>query len=278
MIPLEDFCNDIIAKAMRGNKLDAADVARSAGVLPEQVEELKQGKMNETVLRKVAPVLGLAAERLIDLANGAYYPVVQPPTDGFAAFNTPFDDMTVNSYLLWDPATKEGVAFDTGASCVDMLAKAKACGVTIKLILLTHSHGDHIFDLPALQSATDAPAWISEAEALDDVGTFVAGRTFTVGALQIETRKTVGHSVGGTTYVVHGLSVPGSPGAAVAIVGDAVFAGSMGGGMVSYSDALRTNMENIYSLPDETILCPGHGPLTTVGQEKAHNPFAIAFA
>jgi glyoxylase-like metal-dependent hydrolase (beta-lactamase superfamily II) len=59
----------------------------------------------------------------------------------------------------------------------------------------------------------------------------------------------------------------------VAIVGDAIFAGSMGGGAVSYQDALKTNRENILSLPDETVLCPGHGPLTTVGEQKKVNPF-----
>ena len=59
----------------------------------------------------------------------------------------------------------------------------------------------------------------------------------------------------------------------VAVVGDAMFAGSMGGGGVSYADALRTNRAEILTLPDETILCPGHGPLSTVGEQKAHNPF-----
>jgi glyoxylase-like metal-dependent hydrolase (beta-lactamase superfamily II) len=47
----------------------------------------------------------------------------------------------------------------------------------------------------------------------------------------------------------------------------------MGGGMVSYEEALRTNRENILTLPDDTVICPGHGPLTTVGEEKQHNPF-----
>ncbi|HSI86210.1 MAG: MBL fold metallo-hydrolase [Candidatus Methylacidiphilales bacterium] len=287
MIPLEDFFYDIVSKAQRGLKLGNGDVADAAGVSLAEVEELKRGKLNEPALRKIAPVLKLSAARLIDLANNAWYPKVETPADGFAAFNTPFEDMTVNSYLLWDPATKEGVAFDTGASCVDMLAKAKACGVTIRLILLTHSHGDHIFDLPALLSATsDAPVWINEAEAdaVPEAQTFASPqgsdstrRSFNVGCLAIEARPTVGHSRGGTTYVVHGLEIPGSPGAAVAIVGDAVFAGSMGGGAVSYSDALRTNREYIYTLPDETILCPGHGPLTTVGEEKRHNPFAVEF-
>jgi len=59
----------------------------------------------------------------------------------------------------------------------------------------------------------------------------------------------------------------------VAVVGDSLFAGSMGGGNVSYNDALRNNLEKILTLSDETIICPGHGPMTTVGEEKEHNPF-----
>ena len=59
----------------------------------------------------------------------------------------------------------------------------------------------------------------------------------------------------------------------IAIVGDAIFAGSMGGGGVRTDDALKTNRESIFSLPDETVLCPGHGPLTTVGEQKRVNPF-----
>ena len=72
------------------------------------------------------------------------------------------------------------------------------------------------------------------------------------------------------TYVVTGLARP------IAIVGDSLFAGSMGGGNVSYQDALRTNLEKILTLPNETIICPGHGPMTTVGEEKQNNPFFAA--
>jgi glyoxylase-like metal-dependent hydrolase (beta-lactamase superfamily II) len=69
------------------------------------------------------------------------------------------------------------------------------------------------------------------------------------------------------TFVVTGLARP------IAIVGDSLFAASMGGGAVSYEDAVRNNVEKILSLPGETIVCPGHGPLTTVGREKQGNPF-----
>ena len=95
--------------------------------------------------------------------------------------------------------------------------------------------------------------------------------TFRAGALKIETRQTSGHSAGGITYVISGLPRP------VAVVGDAIFAGSMGGGAVSYTDALRNNRNKIFTLPNEAVLCPGHGPLTTVGEEKLHNPFFPEF-
>ena len=93
-----------------------------------------------------------------------------------------------------------------------------------------------------------------------------------IDSLSIKAKHTHGHSVGGMTYLIEGLAKP------VAVVGDAIFAGSMGGGMVSYEDALLTNREKIMSLPDDTILCPGHGPLTTVGEEMQNNPFFPEFS
>jgi hydroxyacylglutathione hydrolase len=78
---------------------------------------------------------------------------------------------------------------------------------------------------------------------------------------------TNGHSPGGTSYVVHGLQHP------VAVVGDSLFAGSMGGAPNDYQKALRNNLEKLLSLPEDTLVCPGHGPLTTVANEREHNPF-----
>ena len=86
--------------------------------------------------------------------------------------------------------------------------------------------------------------------------------------MKITARLTAGHSNGGTTYVVEGLRPT------IAVVGDALFSASMGGVPPErYPAALRANGEKILSLPDDSIICPGHGPLTTVGEEKKHNPF-----
>ena len=66
--------------------------------------------------------------------------------------------MTVNSYLVWDPKSREALAFDSGASCEPMLAYAQENSLQIKLILLTHTHPDHILDLTKLKAATSAPS------------------------------------------------------------------------------------------------------------------------
>jgi glyoxylase-like metal-dependent hydrolase (beta-lactamase superfamily II) len=265
-IPLEDNFNDIIGKAMRGLKLTDAQVADRANVPTADVQSLREGAWDETTARKVAPVLALGADVLAALGNKGYQPA-PIALDGLAQFNTPYEDMTVNSYLVWDPASRAAVAFDTGADCTEMLTFAAAKNLTIRLILLTHTHGDHIFDLDRLKEKTGAPAFVNEREPIDSAEEFAVGRTFEAGALRIESRLTWGHSKGGITYVVTGLAQP------IAIVGDAVFAGSMGGGGVSYEAALHTNRTEIFTLPDDTILCPGHGPLTTVGEQRRCNPF-----
>ena len=269
-IPLEDTAADIVGKAMRGLKLTDADVAAKAGLDARAVQSLREGTFDEAAARAVAPVLHVGADALVAMGKKAWRP--QPvEVAGLAAFNTPFEDMTVNSYLAFDPASREAVAFDTGADCTAMLELLAREKLTLKLILLTHTHGDHILELDRLKEKTGAPAFVGNREPIDGAETFAEGREFQCGALHIGTRLTWGHSPGGITYIIRGLEKP------VAIVGDAVFASSMGGGGISYPDALRTNREQILTLPDATVLCPGHGPLTTVGEEKMHNPFFAAY-
>jgi glyoxylase-like metal-dependent hydrolase (beta-lactamase superfamily II) len=265
-ISLEDKFNDIVGKAMRGLQFGDTQLAQKSGADAAAIQALRGGEWNEAVARQVAPALDLGVNALAASGNESWAP--QPVSiDGLAQFNTPFEDMTVNSYLVWDPATLDAIAFDTGADCSGMLDLIAQKKLRVKYVLLTHTHGDHIFDLDRLKSKTGAPAFVGDREPIEGAETFTHGRCWHLGSLKIDSRLTWGHSKGGITYVVTGLAQP------VAIVGDAVFAGSMGGGGVSYADALGTNRQEILSLPDNTILAPGHGPLTTVGEEKKHNPF-----
>ncbi|HMO64234.1 MAG TPA: MBL fold metallo-hydrolase, partial [Verrucomicrobiota bacterium] len=83
-------------------------------------------------------------------------------------------------------------------------------------------------------------------------------------------RETPGHAADGVTYVVTGWRQDRP---AVALVGDAIFAGSMGGAPEQGELARGRVREHILTLPDDTLICPGHGPLTTVAEERANNPF-----
>lgn len=267
MIPLEDNFNDVIGKAQRGLKFSDEELAKKAGVSVSELSGAKDGQFDEKVVRKLAAPLKLGANPLVALGRKSWRPKDIGQTPGLAMFTTQYNDMTVNSFLIWDAKTKSAVYFDTGADASGMIKTAHDNGLVASLIMLTHTHPDHIADLAKLKSATGANSYVCELEPIDGAEPFAAGKRFAAGNLQIETRQTSGHSKGGITYVISGLAAP------VAIVGDSIFAGSMGGGMISYEDALRNNHEQILTLPDQTILCPGHGPLTTVGEEKANNPF-----
>src|ERR1041385_7814479 len=266
-IPLEDNVSDVIGKAQRGLGISDSQLAERAGLSIDEARRIRSGDLSGDAIDRVAPVLKLSAAALRKLATGDWNSETIADIDGLAMFNTTYGDMTVNAYLVWDPATRDAVAFDTGADCSAMLKRIADDHLKVRMILLTHAHPDHVADLRRLQKGTEAPIYISELEPEEGAEPIPEGKHFKVGTLAIEARLTSGHSPGGMTYVVTGLE------RSVAVVGDSLFAGSMGGGNVSYEDALRNNREKILTLPEETIICPGHGPLTTAGKEKRDNPF-----
>ncbi len=278
MIALEDNVGDIIGKAQSGLRISDSELATKAGVGADQLRKIRDGKFDEASLRAIAPPLNLDADALVDLGSGGWQPGKVEDLDGLAQFSSSYGGMLVNSYLVWDPASKDAAAFDTGADCGEMLRRATRENLRVKLILLTHAHSDHVADLPRLREKTGAHVFAPAREAVPGAEPVDEGKHFRLsksaggtdssgGEIDIEARLTWGHSPGGMTYVITGLARP------IAVVGDSIFAGSMGGGNVSYQDAVQNNLEKILTLPEETIICPGHGPMTTVGEEKKHNPF-----
>jgi hydroxyacylglutathione hydrolase len=267
MIPLEDNAADIIGKAQRGLGISDSELAEKAGISAQTIRQLRNGDFNESALLSVASILGLDGRALWELANGEWHPKKFDGFDGLAQLNTDYHGMAVNAYLVWDPTSRAAAAFDTGGDSSEMVHFANHHKLNVQLILLTHAHPDHVADLPSLREETGADVFTPARESIPGAEPIDEGKKFRLRSLQIDTRLTWGHSSGGMTYVVTGLARP------IAIVGDSLFAGSMGGGNVSYKDALQNNREKILTLPNETIICPGHGPMTTVGEEKQHNPF-----
>ncbi len=272
MIPIEDYFEDIITKSMRGRRISEEELATATGRDRETLSRLCRGEFcDEPALRDVALVLNLDPNALAISASKAWYPCAVN-LEGVEIFNTPYRDMRVNAFLIWDPLSKEAACFDTGTDSSPIIAKVAELGLHLGKIFITHTHNDHIADLNRLRTGLGEGVTIhsNAAEPLSGTELFSEGDDFTIGGLSVETFTTSGHSVGGTTYLIHGLDRP------VAVVGDAMFAGSMGGGIVSFDDAWKNNREKILTLPDDTVICPGHGPMSSVGEEKRHNPFFAA--
>lgn len=276
VLPLEDNVMDILGKAQRGLHLSNEELADRAGIQLGELQRIKTESMDSSeisasVIEKLAFALQLDAPTLLQLAKGTWYPEQPPVVPGLAMFTTQYGDMTVNANLIWDPDTRSAASFDTGATCTPMLEFIEREKLVLKRIFITHTHADHMGDIDRLSEKTQAPCYGSAIENPLGLLPLHSGDGLTLDHLRIRVLKTSGHTPGGLSYFIQGLSKP------VVIVGDAMFAGSMGGAPYAYAEALHNNKAQILSLPDETIVCPGHGPLTTVWQEKKHNPFFPEF-
>ena len=267
VIGLEDFHEDILGKAMRGLCIGKGEMVSRLNVDKSDVDAILSGAFDETLIAGMAEVLGLCKSKLLASARKEWSPA--PLEMGcLKQFNLPFGSMRVNAYVLWCGQTAKAWVFDTGPEAAPILEFLEKENLSVDAIFLTHTHGDHIACLEKLKQKThNPPVFVHELEAIDGANLIDEGFEHEMGSLSLRPLHTHGHSVGGTTYLIDGLEKP------VAIAGDSLFAGSMGGGMISYQDALQNNREKIMTLPGETIVCPGHGPMSTIEEERSHNPF-----
>jgi hydroxyacylglutathione hydrolase len=261
---LEDHLGDILAKARAMTDVTLETAAHAAGLPAERYAEIENsGRLPGPVqLAPLARMIELDPAKLQALADG-WLP--QPRDLGhwrrLHQVVTEHDDATVNSYLIWDEATRAAALFDTGWNAHEVRRLAAEHGLQVETLFITHSHTDHVAALAELKRNFPHLAVRRAASGSEPVK---------VGSLTVTPRPTPGHASDGLTWVVTGW-----PGEAptVAIVGDAIFAGSIGRGFQSWLLARAGVREQIFSLPPETLLCPGHGPVTTVAEELAHNPF-----
>jgi len=267
-LPVEDDFNDILGKAQKGQGIATEDLAERTGVSEESIRKARKGEFDETTVSALGKDLGLNVPALLSIGRNEWHPEQPERVIGFELIPTPFYDMHVNAYLMWDESTREAIAFDTGTDAGPMLQRIELLGLKLERLYLTHSHGDHIMGASKILQETGAKALISGKEPSVDFPTESIGEGFVeeIGCLRVEMFDTPGHTEGGATFKVSGLSRD------FAIAGDAIFAGSMGGANISYEQGIR-GLNRILSLPGETVIASGHGPLTTVAEEKRMNCF-----
>jgi len=271
---LEDDFGDVIRKARAGLGRPREQVAAEAGLSPAKLEQAEQCHWTPDAqsLRNLAAALQLKPQPLLDLARQRY----TPPATAFdrltaVMLQSDFGGNLVNCYAVWDAATGEGAFFDTGVEFEKLEHAQARHGFQVRHVFLTHTHGDHVGVLEEVRRRWSPRIVCSRHEPLGDAQPLDATASFTLGMLQIEAFPTPGHTPGGLSFYVEGFGAGLPP---VCFCGDTLFAGSAGRPMHSYPALLKSVREELLGLDGATILCPGHGPLTTVASEREHNPFA----
>jgi len=270
---LEDHLGDILSKGRAASGVDASAAARAAGLTLPEWNALEQTGLPPKPLdfAAVGRTLGLDATKLERIAQG-WKPA---PADlslwrELRQITTTAAGTTVNCYLAWDEVSREAALFDTGWEAAPVLDLLQDNHLDLRHLFLTHLHEDHVAALGAIREkfpklhlhTNSKTAPVQQRNRPNDF--------LHLGSLRITNRDTPGHAEEGVTYII-GNWPDDAPHAAV--VGDAIFAGSIGRGNQSWDLARQKVREQILSLPGPTLICPGHGPLTTVAQEKTNNPF-----
>jgi hydroxyacylglutathione hydrolase len=270
---LEDHIGDIIRKARGMSGVSAAAAAKAAGLSEAQLSELEaSGQITgRPDFAALAGVVGLNPGKLSAVADG-WLPAEKDLTvwRELRCVTTTAEGMAVNCYLVWDEVSREAALFDTGWDAEPVSRLIAENQLQLRHIFITHGHGDHVAALGALRQQFPKARLHSSAKSAPVDQRNRPNDFIHLGSLRITHRDTPGHAEDGATYII-GTWPEDAP--HVAVVGDTVFAGSIGRGNQSWELARQKIREQIFSLPAETLLCPGHGPLTTVGEEKAHNPF-----
>ena len=270
---LEDEFGDIIGKARRGQNLSHSEIATAAGITAAELARMEKYtlKPTETQVFRLAEVLNLDGTKLLDIATEQWEPKPPQQTDSanleVITISAPVGGWPVNAYLLICKATDDAAIIDTAAHPDLILEQLDARPVNPTTILLTHAHSDHTDGLSQLQTETGCETYIHQNEpkprSNKKLREVAHGDVLSVGELMVSVVNTPGHTPGGCSFLTQN----------VGFVGDAIFAGSVGGPNISYQDEIESVRDNLLSLPDSVRLFPGHGPSTTVGEEKRHNPF-----
>ena len=200
----------------------------------------------------------------------------------------PVGPLQCNCSVVGDEGTREAMVIDPGDEINEIMALVQKHGLTVKQIVITHAHIDHVGGATKLRQLTGAPillnqndyallkmldvqaAWVGMATPgqVEIDQALAEGDKLRTGSLEASVLHTPGHTEGSVCLYF--------PAQQKLIAGDTLFAGSIGrtdlpGG--SFKKIMSSLQQRVLALPDETLVVPGHGPLTTIGDERESNPF-----
>ena len=202
----------------------------------------------------------------------------------------PVGPLQCNCSIIGDEATREAMVIDPGDDIDDVLAILRKHNLEVKQIVVTHAHIDHVGGAMKLRAATGAPILLNQNDlallTMLDVQAVWVGMA-DPGRVEIDQSVGSADTIKAGSLSAHVLHTPGHTEGSIClyfpaenklIAGDTLFAGSIGrtdlpGG--SFDKIIRSLHQTVLALPDDTVVVPGHGPLTTIGKERENNPFLV---
>jgi len=200
----------------------------------------------------------------------------------------PVGPLQCNCSIIGDETTREAMVIDPGDEIQTILALVRKHNLQVKQIVITHAHIDHVGGAMKLRAATGAPILLNQNDydllKMLDVQAAWIGMP-SPGKVDIDQNLGPADTVKAGSLTANVLLTPGHTQGSIClyfptekklIAGDTLFAGSIGrtdlpGG--SFEKIIHSLHHKLLTLPDETLVIPGHGPTTTIGQEREHNPF-----
>ena len=276
-MPLEDELGDVLEKAMRRSGLDEQALALRADVAMAKIRDAIDYRPDFTgdELRRLAAALDLNEVGFCALGRGRYpLPEIEGLPFGLWPLRMPHGIGFANAYVVAESGSSRGLLFDTGPD-IDALESVWPAAIPeLDAVFLTHVETEHAGGLCEVVERFGGPGAFVPRGVAAPCGTPVGeGETRVFGRLEIAIFSTPGHSPADNCYLVRAPSIPhGRP---LLVSGDLVFAGSAGGGYFCHRQ-LQTHLRRMLSaVPPETVIAPGHGPLTTVENELRYNPFLV---
>lgn len=266
---LEDQFGDIIQKVRSGIGKSKKDIAETSGITPDRLDQLEACTVtpSEHEVSRIAHILDLDEAKLLDIALDRWSPdgPLASLFEKVIAVTGDVGGYKVNGYIIFDNKSKDAAMIDTANDTGRMLEALKARSLKLRYVFLTHSHHDHIGDLARFEDRIDADIYIGGEGSQKKWRYLKGGEEFLLGSIKIRSIPTPGHTSDSISFLADDIC----------FVGDTIFAGSVGRSNPPslYPTLLKSIRERIFSLDERCLLAPGHGPITSVGEEKRHNPF-----
>jgi glyoxylase-like metal-dependent hydrolase (beta-lactamase superfamily II) len=273
-VELEDTFGDVLRKAMRGNGVTTLQLAAATSIDAREIERwlADDGTAGANQARTLARVLRLDGQKLAERAAGAWSP---PPITVDDVRHHPQRPHPSNGYVFFLDGGRRAALVDPAGVPENLLRILRDGDYHLQYVLVTHKHADHCdatgdiaraypnaqivmheLDVAAIGSLAPKALRVRDGQALP----------FGEDGAEIRMLHTPGHTDGSSCYLFQ----------STVFSGDTLFAGSVGGafGDVStYDDILNSVRSKLFTLPDDTVVMPGHGPPSRISLEREHNPF-----